>query len=130
TDTDIAVALADGLARRSPSVRVAPAVPYGSAGEHQSFAGTLSIGAEATELVLVELGRSATETWPRVLFVSTHGGNAETVARAVRRLQGEGRDVRTWSPDWSSDAHAGHGETSLMLAIDEQRVDTARIQEA
>ena len=55
---------------------VAPALAYGSSGEHQAFAGTLSIGAEATELVLVELGRSAALDFRAVVVVSTHGGNA------------------------------------------------------
>ena len=65
---------------------VAPAVAYGSSGEHQAFAGTLSIGSEATEAVLVELGRSASVAFARVVLVSTHGGNATPVARALARL--------------------------------------------
>ena len=80
TDTDIAVALAQRLAAALPdTVVVAPAVPYGSSGEHEGFAGTLSIGQAATEHLLVELGRSATRTWPRVMLVCAHGGNAAPV---------------------------------------------------
>jgi mycofactocin precursor peptide peptidase len=124
TDTDIAQALADGLAQAAPEhVVVAPAVAYGSSGEHQAFPGTVSIGGEATELLVVELGRSASCTWPRVLFVSTHGGNAETVSRAVARLRGEGRDARAWFPTWSGDAHAGHTETSILAALAPERID-------
>jgi creatinine amidohydrolase len=122
TDTDIAVALARALARERPEVVVAPALAYGSSGEHGDFPGTLSIGLEATELVLVELCRSATATFGHVLLISTHGGNAEPVARAVRRLRGEGRDVRAWTPRWGGDAHAGRVETSLLLAIAPDRV--------
>ena len=59
TDTDIAVALAVRLAARRPGVVVAPPVSYGSSGEHAGFAGTLSIGQAAVELMLTELGRSA-----------------------------------------------------------------------
>ncbi|HEY4017929.1 MAG TPA: creatininase family protein, partial [Pseudonocardiaceae bacterium] len=70
TDTDIAVALCAALALARPEVLVAPAVPYGSSGEHAGFAGTLSVGQAATELVLLELGRSACETFGHVLFVS------------------------------------------------------------
>jgi creatinine amidohydrolase len=121
TDTEIAVALAEGAAAVvSGAVVVAPALPYGSSGEHQDFAGTLSIGAAATELVLVELGRSATETFDRVLFVNAHGGNAAPLAAAVERLRAEGRDVRAWSPRFGGDAHAGRTETSLLLALDER----------
>ena len=122
TDTDIAVALVRGLAGARPDVIAAPALAYGSSGEHDGFAGTLSIGREAVELVLVELVRSASATFERVLLVCVHGGNVAPLRSAERRLRGEGRDVRAWLPRWSSDAHAGRLETSLMLAIASQRV--------
>jgi len=123
TDTDVAVALAGRLAERRDDVLVAPPVPYGSSGEHAGFAGTLSIGAAATELLLVELGRSAVPaTARRLLLVSGHGGNAEPVAAAVRLLRSEDRDVRAWSPRWPGDAHAGRTETSVQLALGPARV--------
>ena len=122
TDTDIAVALAAGLAGVRTGVVVAPAVAYGSSGEHASFAGTLSIGQAAIELLLVELGRSASSTFPRTVFVCAHGGNREPLLRAERRLRGEGRDVRAFFPRWAGDAHAGRVETSLMLALHAGRV--------
>ena len=122
TDTDIAIALAARLAARVPGAVIAPAVAYGASGEHQDFAGTLSIGREATEQLLVELGRSASATFDRIVFVSTHGGNAEAVAAAVDRLRAEGRTVLAWSPWFDGDAHAGRVETSLMLALDADRV--------
>ncbi|WP_280262093.1 mycofactocin biosynthesis peptidyl-dipeptidase MftE [Nocardia wallacei] len=117
TDTDIAVTLCDRLAESRADVLVAPPVPYGSSGEHAGFAGTLSIGREATELLLVELGRSACETFSRLLFVSTHGGNDAPVTRAVERLRAESRDVRGFAPSWHGDPHAGRTETSLMLSL-------------
>ncbi|PAK25696.1 mycofactocin biosynthesis peptidyl-dipeptidase MftE [Streptomyces sp. alain-838] len=122
TDTDIAVALCDRLARQRPGVVVAPALAYGSSGEHDGFAGTLSIGQEALEHVLVELVRSATRTFRRVLLVSAHGGNASTVHRAVARLRGESRDVRAFMPSWEGEPHAGRAETSLQLALGPGRV--------
>jgi mycofactocin precursor peptide peptidase len=117
TDTHIAVALAGQLAAAVPGVVAAPPVAYGSSGEHQGFPGTLSIGPEAVELLLVELGRSATETFSGTVFVSAHGGNAEPVARATERLASEGRRALCWSPRWSGDAHAGWTETAVMLAL-------------
>ncbi len=121
TDTLIAAELARAAAAAwsGPGVVVvAPPLPYGASGEHQSFPGTLSIGTEALELLLVELVRSATETFPRVVLVNGHGGNHAAVAAAVRRLRGEGRDVRAWHPRIpGGDAHAGRTETSLLLAI-------------
>lgn len=122
TDTDIAVALTDGLARARPHVVVAPAIAYGSSGEHAGFEGTVSIGQQAIELLLVELARSALASFPRVLLVCAHGGNARPLRRAERRLRDERRNVRAWMPRWSGDAHAGRAETSLMLAIAPERV--------
>jgi mycofactocin precursor peptide peptidase len=130
TDTAIASALAERLAAALSGIVVAPALAYGASGEHQDFTGTVSIGADAMELVLVEMARSATATFRRVLFVSAHGGNAVAVTHAVRRLRSEGRDVRAWSPAtvWDGDAHAGYTETSVMLALDpvSVRMDAAQ----
>jgi creatinine amidohydrolase len=122
TDTEIAEALADRLAAADERVWVAPALAYGASGEHAGFPGTVSIGAEATELALVELGRSAAASFESLLLISTHGGNAEPVAAAAELLRAEGRAVRAWTPSWRGDAHAGRVETSLMLAIAPARV--------
>jgi creatinine amidohydrolase len=113
TDTDVAVA----LARTVPGAVVAPPLAYGASGEHAGFPGTLSIGQEALQLVLVELVRSATASFRRVLLVNGHGGKVEPVRRAVALLVGEGRDVRAWGPRWDGDAHAGRTETSVLLAL-------------
>jgi mycofactocin precursor peptide peptidase len=120
TDTDVAVALADRLASARADVLVAPAVAYGSSGEHAGFPGTLSIGQDALELVLVELGRSA-DAFAGIVFVSAHGGNSEPVAKAVRRLDYEGRRAKAWHPSGARtnglDAHAGYTETSVLMAL-------------
>lgn len=126
TDTDIAVALAAAAARHQDDVFVAPAIPYGASGEHQDFPGTISIGREALEHLLVELARSASETFKRCIFVSTHGGNEQPVTRAVAQLVKEQRSVVAWRPRWDGDAHAGHIETSVMLALTAGRVVLSR----
>lgn len=123
TDTDIAIALAERLAARADNIVVAPALSYGASGEHSGFPGTLSIGNAAIELVLIELVRSASATWSRIIMISTHGGNDIPVRQAVAQLRSEGRDVRAWFPSWPGDAHAGHTETSIMLSIVPARVD-------
>ncbi len=122
TDTDIAVELCRRLAGSRAEIVVGPPMAYGSSGEHAGFNGTLSIGQAALELVLLELGRSAGQTFGRLLFVNGHGGNAETLSRAVEVLRYEGRDVRWFAPSWSGDPHAGRPETSMMLAIDPSSV--------
>jgi mycofactocin system creatininase family protein len=131
TDTDLAVHLAGRLAGHRPGVLATPAVAFGASGEHAGFPGTLSIGTEVLERVLVELGRSA-DAWAGVLFVSGHGGNAGPLARAVDLLDSEGRRVLAWSPTATVmgkvldgrtvDAHAGLVETSLALALDPANV--------
>jgi mycofactocin precursor peptide peptidase len=129
TDTHVAVALARRLASLRADMIVAPAVPYGSSGEHAGFPGTLSIGQAALELMLVELIRSA-DAFAGAVIVSAHGGNAETVGRAVDLLRSEGRQVRAWSPPPvdPADLHAGHTETSLLLALRPETVQAEEIQ--
>jgi creatinine amidohydrolase len=122
TDADVALAVSRGLAARIPSVAVAPLISYGSSGEHAGFAGTLSIGQEAIELMLLELGRSASATYRRQVFVSAHGGNAAPAIRAVTRLRRESRDVLLWLANWDGDAHAGRTETALQLVLNPELV--------
>lgn len=117
TDTRIAVALAEGLAATDPRVLVTPPIGITASGEHQGFPGTLSIGTAATELVLVELVRSADWAYG-VVFVNGHGGNIDAVRAAAAVSSAEGRRVLAWWPRLrGGDAHAGRTETSLMLAI-------------
>jgi creatinine amidohydrolase len=122
TDTDIAVELCRRLAAVRGDVVVAPALPYGASGEHVGFAGTLSIGTAALELLLVELVRSASETFRHVLIVSAHGGNNEALTKARAQLLAESRDVCVFSPQWIGDPHAGRPETSMLLALAPERV--------
>ena len=117
TDTLVASALARQLADARDDVLVAPAVPYGSSGEHADFAGTLSIGQAAIEHLVVELVRSA-DAFAGVVLVSGHGGNAEPLDAAAATLDAEGRSVLVWWPHVpGGDAHAGRTETSLLLCL-------------
>jgi mycofactocin precursor peptide peptidase len=127
-DTDARIAAAVARRAADPSMLLAPPLAYGASGEHQGFAGTLSIGHAALRAVLVEVGRSAGAWAARLVFVNGHGGNLPTVAEAAVQLRAEGRDV-AWSgcvvP--GGDAHAGRTETSLLLALDPSlvRLDAA-----
>ncbi|HTY34788.1 mycofactocin biosynthesis peptidyl-dipeptidase MftE [Mycobacterium sp.] len=128
TDTRIAAAVARGArARLEQGWLVAPAIAYGASGEHQDFAGTISIGTEALTSLLVEYGRSAARWAPRLVFVNGHGGNIGALNGAVARLRGEGRDVG-WCPCVAAggDAHAGHTETSVLLHVSPAEVLTDR----
>lgn len=126
TDTRIASAVALAVAGRSGWL-VAPAIAYGASGEHQSFAGTISIGTEALTMLLMEYGRSAADWAQRLAFVNGHGGNVDALQRAVSRLRAEGREAG-WCPCACAggDAHAGHTETSVLLHISPADVLTDR----
>lgn len=117
TDTRIAVAWAGALAAVLPDSVVAPALPFGSSGEHEGFPGTISIGQDALQLVLVELVRSLSHWAEAVVLVCGHGGNWEPVQRATGALRDEGRRVRSLFPRLPGDAHAGRTETSLLLHL-------------
>ena len=133
TDSTIATAVALGAAERcraldgSRPLIVAPTLPYGASGEHQAFPGTVSIGSEALQVVLIELVRSVATWADGVIFVNGHGGNCQALSTAVRRLIAEKHRV-AWLPCAvpDGDAHAGRTETSLMLHLDPQLVDMSR----
>jgi mycofactocin system creatininase family protein len=123
TDTRIAAAVARRAADGDPALLLAPPLAYGASGEHEGFAGTLSIGHEALRAVLVELGRSASARASRLVFVNGHGGNLPTVPAAVAQLRREGRDVAWFGCAVPrGDAHAGRTETAILLALDPSAV--------
>lgn len=117
TDTIIATELAHDLAGRRGDCVVAPAVTVSASGEHAGFPGTLSIGTDAMASVVIELARSA--DWASgVVFVNGHGGNVDAMERAARVFDQERREALIWWPRLPhGDPHAGHTETSLMLAL-------------
>jgi mycofactocin system creatininase family protein len=125
-DTDTRIAAAVAARAATGALLVAPPVAYGASGEHEGFAGTVSIGHEALRLLLVELGRSPARWAGRLVFVNGHGGNVSSLVEAVRLLRYEGRDVAWFACAAGGDAHAGRTETSLMLALDRTLVRPER----
>lgn len=130
TDTAIAVGVAERVVDMVavPGLLVAPALSFGSSGEHQDFPGTVSIGTDALRVVIVELVRSM-RTWAqRVVLINAHGGNIAAIDAAVDQLKLEGHDV-DWFPCATEevDLHAGFTETSLMLHLrpEDVRLDAA-----
>lgn len=123
TDTLVASALCDALARHRRDVAVAPCIGVGASGEHAGFPGTLSAGTEALAVYVTGLVRSA-RSWSRaVVIVSGHGGNADALARVARRAEEDGDVVVVFFPSVpGGDAHAGRTETSLVLALREELV--------
>ena len=125
TDTQIALEIAHRAASHIDDCLVAPPITISASGEHQGFPGTLSIGNEAVTLSVIELCRSA--DWARrIVLVNGHGGNIGAITAACEVLAAEGRPALDWWPSGSNtDLHAGRIETSVMLLIDPDKVDTA-----
>jgi creatinine amidohydrolase len=123
TDTALASHVAEQVHQRRPGSGLAPALPYGSSGEHADFPGTLSIGTAVLAAVLIELVRDATRWWPAVLVVNGHGGNLDALNQAQQLCDSEGRALAvTHLALPGMDAHAGRSETSLMSHLDPHRV--------
>lgn len=131
TDSIVAEEVSRLLADRFGYARaqVLPTLTYGASGEHEDFPGTVSMGTAALAHAVLELGRSATRWARRIVVLSGHGGNVEALRESVGTLRSEGRDV-AWTtcaePGW--DAHAGWAETSLMLALRPELVQTRRAE--
>jgi mycofactocin precursor peptide peptidase len=118
TDTRIAVAVADGVAVELDDVMVAPPIAIGASGEHDGFAGTLSVGTRVLTDVLVEIVRTAGSEFARIVVINGHGGNAYALRAAAAACAAEGRSLEVWSIRLpGADAHAGRTETSLMLHL-------------
>ncbi len=118
TDTDVAVELCRGWPPHGRTYWSPRPCPTAAAASTAGFAGTLSIGAAALEQVVVELGRSATDTFAR--------RGARLGARRQRRRRCAGRSPccgpspatsTLFEPRYAGDAHAGRSETSMLLAL-------------
>jgi creatinine amidohydrolase len=138
TDTAIVTALAERAVERAAQQApflITPTLPFGFAAHHIGFGGTISVGARAYAELLTEIGSSLMrQGFRRIVFLNGHGGNDAPLKFALDRLSYE------WSPpvnvagasywDLSADVlrgsglelalspgHAGHFETSLLLAL-------------
>ena len=117
TDTLIASGVAEAVAANRDDVVVAPALPYGSSGEHAAFRGRSRSGRRRSRPPWSNSSaarrRSATSPCCR--------GTAAMPSRSLERSRGcapRGGAVHLWEPHVDGgDAHAGRVETSLMLAL-------------
>ena len=118
TDTLIAEAISKRVVDARPSFVLGPTISIGASGEHAGFAGTLSIGTPVLSSVLLELSRSARASFRAVLVISAHGGNRSALRTAAARARADGDLLLGFEPHLvGADAHAGHTETSLLLAL-------------
>lgn len=130
--THIARAAAERAAREVPVI-VAPTMHFGVSHHHMEFAGTLSLTSTTYIQTVCELVRCLHRHGARkVVLVNGHGGNQNpngVVSQTI--VHDEGLDIALGSLSyWSlpvarkdgskgsvSPGHAGHFETSLMLAL-------------
>ena len=143
TDAAVVEALAHraaALAATRVPVLVAPTLPYGCSHHHLPFGGTMSLTTSTYVEVICDLVAGlAAEGFRSVVLLNGHGGNDAAIRVAVDRLTNEIRcgahvaAMSYWlaaaavveSSGWAP-GHAGHFETSAMLALYPELVDLDR----
>ncbi len=139
-DTDVAIATevafrAQALLAPGRQAIVFPALAYGVTEFAKGFTGTVSIGAETLEALVVDVARSLHEQGFRPLVLVNHHLEPDHFA-ALHRAARRAEPARVIVPDhrrkpWALElgeefcrggSHAGQYETSLMLAADPSRV--------
>lgn len=142
TDSIVAADLAEAGADH-PSAVLGPTVPVGVSPHHRHFTGTLWASEETFRQYVEEIARSfAHHDIRRIVFVNGHGGNVGALTRIGQRLRAEETAfAATWNwwdatSDLAADlwdapgGHAGHGETSMMYAVDDDLVHADRLEAA
>jgi creatinine amidohydrolase len=124
-----------------------PTQQVGKSNEHIRFPGTLTLSAETVIRVWTEIGESVARAGVRKLVLfNSHGGQVSIMDIVARELRTR-CDLLVYSTSWYTlplgDAvtgrftaeehrfgiHAGDIETSMMLALDPQRVDMAQARD-
>jgi len=120
-------------------VLVTPTLPFGCSPHHLPFGGTMSISTPVYAALLRELLTSLiTDGFTRAIVINGHGGNHELVQLAVRDLalefpvnfaaasywQMAGSTLQEISeaPGGRTPGHAGHFETSVIMALQPELV--------
>ncbi len=153
TDSLAGDKLVERVAQKLGNTLVAPTVRVGVSEHHMAFAGTMTVREEVLEEYLVDCCRSlARHGFRTIILIPTHGGNVETVIKTAKRLERESLSARV--PAELDDVayltamvevgdkygvtpgevggHAGHLETSIMLAdypglVDMQRAARGKV---
>lgn len=142
TDFLAARAVAETVADH-PDALVLPPIPVGVSAHHRQFHGTLWTDPETFEAYVSGVIASVTEHGIRkAVIVNGHGGNSGALRRVARDLRDEEVAFATPWNWWSNldalieeelDTSLGHAdevETSMMLAVAEDLVREAALEEA
>lgn len=144
TDTIIATALADAAA--GDAAVVLPPLAFGASFFHGTrMAGTVAFSGEETAAAAGLVAEACVDSGlRRILFVNGHVGNAAPLWIACDRFRREFHELQIGVMQWwdltpdiarratedAADWHANAAETSLMLVLRPELVDTDKILDA
>lgn len=146
TDTQTAEYVSRRAARLAEDlpVLVTPTIPFGVSPHHMMHPGTISLRVETALHLLRDVCESiVSHGFERILILSGHGGNRDTIGAAALELKHRlGRQIESccWFdliPDamesvrqgiGTSIGHSGELETSVMLALSPESVRPDRLQ--
>ncbi|MBU6302017.1 MAG: creatininase family protein [Verrucomicrobia bacterium] len=139
TDVLIPREIARRLCLRQGNALVAPSLPYALSYPHRGFTGEFSLRIETFMAVIRDLCVSfAKSGFKRIIFLNGHYDNTLAIAygcaQASAEMPGEARafpvnhyDALTPAEMQAFGMHAGHGEVSMVLAINPALVDLSKL---
>lgn len=144
TDTILGEAVLREAAKKAGApVYVLPSIPYGFSHHHRKFPGTVSLEQETLKCLVENIFICAHASgFQRLLMLNAHGGNSAALQFALNELGAsygiKAIFARYWDfaadyiASWRESApggigHAGELETSLMLAVRPDLVDTGQL---
>jgi creatinine amidohydrolase len=149
TDTLIGDALANRVALKLGQTLQAKTICVGCSEHHLAFPGTISIKADTLKRIMDDYTESLIHHGFRhIIYLPSHGGNFSTVAETVKQQQLKYPEHKIIAYtdllgfiDWfyeisqefqitkeEAGAHAGENETSVILALSKDLVQTERFQ--
>ena len=147
TDSLIGDVIALKVAEKLGNALQAPTIRVGLSEHHLSFPGTISLKPETLKAVIHDFVDSLkTHGFKTIVLLPSHGGNFATVGKVVEELQQKHPDLKivgftdlqafvnamiTYSGEYGvtaydAGAHAGESETSFILALAGDLVQTDR----
>jgi creatinine amidohydrolase len=139
TDVFIPREIARRICLRQGNALVAPSLPYALSYPHRGFTGEFSLRIETFMAVIRDLCVSfAKSGFKRIIFLNGHYDNTLAIAygcaQASHEMPGDARafpvnhyDALTPEELRAFGMHAGHGEVSMILAIDPKLVDLSKL---
>lgn len=138
TDSLSAIEICKAIAKRTNSL-VLPITWVGYSEHHMGFKGTITFSQDTLFRIIIDTIRSLyRHGLKRILIVNFHGGNTDILNFAVKESSRKYKvNIITNSPEIEDsddtlknfDFHAGKGETSFMLHLFPELVDTDKIKE-